>query len=263
MSRVTCEDFRKFIDAYLDEEFDVRDRADFDAHMALCPCCRGRVEQHLGFRRVVRQHLKQPRPMPADARARIQAGMRAATRPDRTARWISRMAMPLPALAAAGAVMLLVTPLTGFTPVVDEAVDQHCQRVPIEVPTPEAREVDAWFRDKLPFEMAAPRFDDEQVVLLGGRLSRVGGGNSGIAPRRAAYLVYGVGPHKLTVLVFDGHDLDVADDGEAAHDVNHHLVSMHGSGEYRVAIDKRGPLTYAFTSDLPETDLLRLVSTAH
>lgn len=261
MSRIGCDDFRKFLDAYLDDEFDARDRAEFDAHVALCGPCRRHLEQQVWFRRAVRPHLQRPPRMPDEVRARLRSRVRAATRPARTARMIGRVAMPLPALAAAGAVFLLVTPLTGFTPVVEEVVDQHCQRVPIEVPTPEAAEVDQWFRDKLPFELAAPRFEDESVVLLGGRLSRFGGGGTGIPTRHAAYLVYGVGPHKLTVMVFDGHDLDLSDRG-GIREVNGRRLSVHPAGSYRVAVYERGPLTYAFTSDLPETELLRLVGNA-
>jgi anti-sigma factor RsiW len=264
MGRVTCDDFKKFIDAYLDEEFDARDRADFDAHVALCGCCRRRVEDHLSFRRCIRTHMQQKREMPADARARLQARMRTATRPDRAAKWLSRMAAPLPAVAAVGAVALFYIPMTGFAPVVNDAVGHHCDRVPIEVPTPEAREVDEWFRDKLPFELAAPRFEDDQVMLLGGRLSKVGGGDSGLRSRRAAYLVYGVGPHKLTVLVFDGKDLEV-DDDSAIREVNGRRLAIHHDQDrgYNVALYRKGNLTYAYTSDLPETDLLRLVANAH
>jgi anti-sigma factor RsiW len=261
MSRVDCADFRKFIDPYLDDEFDVRERAEFDAHLAICGECRQHYEQRAWLHGSLRPVLQRPTQMSAEAQARLTARLRGASRPDRARRMARKLVIPVPALAAAGAVAMLVMPLTGFKPtvMVDEAVEQHCSAYPVEVPSPEVSEVDAWFEGKLPFRMRAPRFEDERVNLLGGRISRVGGGKDGPKSRPAAYLVYSLGAHKLSVLVFDSHDLPAPDD-TSAELMGGQQVRVHDSDGYRVALYRRGPLTYAVTSDLPRPQMVSLLS---
>jgi anti-sigma factor RsiW len=130
--------------------------------------------------------------------------------------------------------------------------------MPVEVPTPAVDEVDLWFSDKLPFEMAAPQFRDGRVSLLGGRLSRIRHLSSN-ASAPAAHLIYSVGAHKMSVLVFDGRGLVTFDEPD-----------MHLGGEpmriqelrgHQVALYRRGNLTYAVTSSLPRTDMLDLIAT--
>lgn len=263
MSAIDCSDFRKFLDPYLDGEFADRERADFDAHLALCPDCRTHFEQRSWFLRAVKPALKRPERMPAEAHQRLTARLRTARRPDRARQMLRRLALPVPALAAAGMVALLVTPLTGFAPVVvGDAVDYHCQELPVEaLPGPEASEIDQWFDGKLPFRLAAPRFQDGRVQLLGGRLSRVGGHDGRQSARRAAYLIYGVGAHKLSVLVFDGSGLDLVDGG-ATRRIKGHRLAVHDADGYRVALYQKGSLGYAVTSDLPESDMLNLIATS-
>ncbi len=258
MSRIDCEDFRQFIDPYLDGEFDAGERAAFDAHLAVCTDCRGHYEQKAWFINAVRPCLRRPERMPPGTRDRLHARLRAAQKPERRRRLVRRLA-PVPALAAAGAVLLFVTPLTGFAPaVVEDAVDQHCQKMPVEVPTDEALQADEWFSGKVPFSMATPRFRDDRAMLLGGRLSHVRGGDR---TRRAAYLVYGVGEHKVSVLVFDGRELGITGRGELR-EVKGHPVRVHDARGYRVALYQRGSLAYAITSDLPEPEMLRLIGTS-
>ncbi|MFN3199179.1 MAG: anti-sigma factor family protein [Bradymonadia bacterium] len=259
-SKISCADFRQFIDPYLDGEFDERDRADFDAHAAGCPDCRQTLEQHIWFQRNIKRNLAEPQSMPPAARAKLRARLHIAQQPERRARWVKRLALPVPVLAA-GAALLLITPLTGFTPVVDDVVEQHNQTMPVEVPSDQANEVDQWFKDKVPFAMHAPRFSDQRVTLLGGRLSQLRSPIDGEPMQKAAYLMYGVGREKLTVLVFEGKQLDLSKFGTQTRLKNLEL-SILDRGDYRVAMYRKDGLTYAVTSRLPESEMIRLVSTA-
>ena len=101
-------------------------------------------------------------------------------------------------------------------------------------------------------------FRSDRAMLLGGRLSHV---RNGERNRRAAYLVYGVGEHKVSVLVFDGRELGLSERGELRH-VKGHPVRVHGARGYRVALYQRGQLAYAVTSDLPEPEMLKLIGTS-
>lgn len=253
---VDCADFRQFIDPYLDGEFDEAERAAFDAHLTVCGDCRSHFEQQAWMQGALRPALKRPCRLSPAARDRICTRLRAAERPARIRRAARRVAGPLSTLAAMGAVLLVVTPLTGFKPtVMAEAVDQHVQPLPVEMPSPIELEVERWFEGKLPFDMDAPRFAaDAQVMLLGGRLSQIR--RPGEESRQAAYLVYGVGHHKLTVLVFDGTGLDL---DAPVTEVGGKPVYLHDDRGVRVALIQRGPLAYAFTSDLPQSKMLELI----
>ena len=248
---LSCQDFRQFVDCYLDAEFDDRDRARFDAHVAACTCCRAIVDHHVAFRRALRPHLRTAcGTLPPEARARLRRAISQVQEPSSFTVWARRLALPVPVMAAG--VLLLVMPTAGFTGfVVKEAVEQHDQSMPVEVPSAHEEELEAWFRDKLPFELAAPRFRDERLQLLGGRLTRLPAPDGEHAQRKAAWLVYGLGRHKVSVLVFDAADVEVPDAPTA--------LEENGLS---VALYRHGGMGYAITSDLAQSDMMRLVSSS-
>jgi anti-sigma factor RsiW len=257
MSVIECGEFRKFIDPYIDGEFDDTERAMFDAHLAICPECRRYFDQRAWLQNAVKPVLKRPCRMPQEARGRLEKKLRAARRPIRARRAVRRFASPASAVVAAGAIFLLVTPLTGFKPsVVDEVLDQHCQQMPVEVPTPAAQELDRWFAGKLPFEMEAPDFRDGRVSLLGGRLSRIRHlASNASAP--AAHLIYSVGSHKMSVLIFDGRGVVPFEEPDLH--VRGAPMRVHEARGHQVALYSRGNLTYAVTSNLPRGQMLELI----
>lgn len=251
---VDCADFRQFIDPYLDGEFDEAERVAFDRHLTVCGECRRHFEQQAWMQGALRPALKRPSRLPPAARDRICTRLRAAERPARIRQAARRVAAPMSTLAAVGT--LAVVLLSGFNSptVMAEAVDLHKREVPVEMPSPVDREVEQWFEGKLDFQLAAPRFGDDNVVLLGGRLSQVT--RPGERGRDAAYLVYGVGSHKLTVLVFDSTGLEL---DAPVTEVGGKPVYLHDDRGVRVALFQRGPLAYAFTSDLPQARMLELI----
>lgn len=258
-SDIGCEDFRQFIDPYLDGEFDEQERSAFDRHLTACGPCRRHFEQQSWMQSAIKPALRRPTRLSPAARDRLCECLRAAERPARMRRAARRVAAPLSTIAAMAAIVLFVTPLAGFKPTVaDDAVDQHCQRMPVEMPTPVEQEVEQWFDGKVPFAMSAPRFRDDRVVLLGGRLSRVGRPGDTTWSRPAAYLVYGVGTHKLSVLVFDGKDVEFEAPVTEVNGTSLHVQDARG---YRVAMFQRGNLAYAVTSDLPREQMLALIGT--
>lgn len=54
---VNCDEVQKDAFTYLDGEFDGREKAEFDCHLAACTGCRGKVEQVAGFRSALRRNL--------------------------------------------------------------------------------------------------------------------------------------------------------------------------------------------------------------
>jgi anti-sigma factor RsiW len=257
--KIDCSDFKKYLDAYFDEELADAERAEFDAHVAVCCECRQHYEHRNWFQGAVRPAMRRPCRLSTDARDRMRESLRGEAQVIRRRRTFRRVAQVIPAMAAASAIFLLVTPLTGFAPapVVDEAVSQHIDRTPVDMPSPEADEVERWFSDRLTFRFQAPRF--RRATLLGGRMTRVVLRDND--RRSAAHLVYGIGRHKLSVLAFPAHGLDVNElkDGKPE---SGHAMDVHDSKGYRVLLYRKGDVAYAVTSDLPERDMLQLLSSA-
>lgn len=258
LTQVTCGDFRQFADCYLDAEFDPRDRAAFDAHLAACSDCRCHLDGQIAFRQALRPHFQVARRelLSFEGRARIRRALAEAERPSFFALWTRRLALPVPAVAVA---VLMMLPTTGFAP--REAVLRHREASPVEVPSARADEVDAWFKDKVRFEMNTPRFGDARVQLLGARLTHVHTRPGQDETRQAAYVVYGVGPHKLSVLVFDGTGVELPAGGES-HQVGAHEMKVGAEDAFNVAVFRDRGRIYAVTSDLPQPDMLALVDSA-
>ena len=87
-----CDDVRKYDYAYLDGEFDRRERAEFEAHITVCAPCRGHVEAAASFRDGLRRHLRCDQ-APTHLRARICAGLDASDAADGLPRWVIPIAM--------------------------------------------------------------------------------------------------------------------------------------------------------------------------
>ncbi len=253
MSKVDCTDFRHYLDPYLDGEFDHRERAEFDAHLAICAECRQFSEQSTWIQNAARSQLQRPERMSDTARARITGELRAVQRPERRRRALKGVVKGVvPALVAASAIFLFVSPLTGFVPV-DDAISHHTTTSPLEMPTSEYAEARDWFSHKVSFNVNIPRLKD--AALLGARLSRV---SARKGTRNAAYLVYGKGARKVTVLVFDADGYEFPE-GQA---VKGKPVSLHHRNGTTVAFYREGSVGYAVTANLSDNDMLRLIRPA-
>jgi hypothetical protein len=99
---VNCEDTMKFSFTYLDDEFDARDKIEFETHLAMCGKCRQAVEFDAKFRDTVRKHLIAP-PADPELRNRVEARLSSARRQARLSRTLT---VPL-ALAASIALAVI------------------------------------------------------------------------------------------------------------------------------------------------------------
>lgn len=272
-----CEAYEPFIDAYIDEEFGERERADMEAHLAHCEACRGQVEVQVRFRAQVRQHLVLEK-APESFRARlfheleslereVEGGEEEAEAPAEVVE--AKVGWRLPSMSRVGWVMgplaamaTLVVVLQGFTiapaassptTMIDDTLDWHRGDFPLEVTTADPQEAQAWFAGKVDFSVRLPQFVDRRVNLLGGRIAH-------IEDRRAALLLYEVDGSKLSVVLFDGEGLTVP--RETLRQVKGRDIVWLNQRGYGVALLQDSGVTYAMTSDLSEDRLLDLVATS-
>jgi anti-sigma factor (TIGR02949 family) len=197
---MNCKDVITFLQVYLDGEFDEEDRRDVEAHLAGCEACRKQADYERRFRESVRSRLAPPR-APEALGERVRAAMAAECEFGRLPRRLLWGSLP-----AAGVVLLFLsftwTVTSGFSPLVREAVVRHSSGPPVEVQTGDAGEVETWFRTKVDFRVALPRFTQERLSLVGARMSH-------LASRQAALVRYQHGRQSfsLFVLTDPGEDM--------------------------------------------------------
>lgn len=257
-----CEDFEPFIDAYIDEEFGERERADMEAHLRICNECRQRVQTQLQFKQKLRVHLCVEK-APESLKTRVIEGLQCLETEDcqRAANWPSMVRVgwvvgPLAAMVALAIVLpeFTVAPAASSqVAVIDHTVDWHRGNFPLEVTTANPQEAQEWFEGKVEFSVRLPQFADNRVNLLGGRIAH-------IEDRRAALLLYEVDGEKLSVILFDGNGLKVPRETlRRIHDRDVVWLNQRGHG---VAVVQDSGVTYAMTSDLSEDRFLDLVATS-
>jgi anti-sigma factor RsiW len=155
-----------------------------------------------------------------------------------------------PGVATADASALL-TPVEAPA-VVGESIRWHSRPLPVEVAGPDSQTVGSWFRGKVDFPVSPPDFA-RRAHLLGGRLSNV-------ENNEAALLVYDVGGTKLSVMMFDRNGSPIP----SAHTLDGQQVPLfvdERSGT-NVAVHEQDGVTYTFTSDMPDDELVELVNVA-
>ncbi|HUL58781.1 MAG TPA: zf-HC2 domain-containing protein [Anaeromyxobacteraceae bacterium] len=255
-----CSEIERSVDAYLDGEFDTQERAETDAHLAVCPRCREWVGGRSAVRSALRASLRDAMgaATPAGrAPEALRARVRAALAHERRPLWRRALApLPLGAVAAAAAgVLVVLATHGGVDALVDDAVRRHNSDPPLEVIAasvgPEA--VLSWFDGKLDFRPVPPRFGGD-ARLVGGRLSHV-------REWPAAYMRYALPRGQAGLFIIDDPDGRFAPAGREVR-VGPHLVRIVASRGYNVAVWRRNEIVYSLVSDLDEAALFQLVKAA-
>ena len=259
-----CEDFKPFLDAYIDEEFGERERADMEAHLNVCDKCRGLVQSQITFKEQFIRHLGEEK-APESLRMRVLEGLEGIELETSEAEQGRRF---LPSrvhagwivgpLAAMVALVIVVPELTVVAPaasspnsMIESTVDWHQGNLPLEVITADRREAAEWFEDKVDFSVRIPEFRDQRVNLLGGRIAH-------IEDRRAAFLLYEVDGSRLTAILFDGDGVKVP--RENLRRVHNRDIAWLNQRGYGVAVVQDSGVTYTMISDLGEERFLDLVA---
>lgn len=261
IAAMDCSEMERSIDAYLDGEFDERERAEADAHLAICPRCRALAETQGKLRAALRAKLREAMGAtapgaraPAALRTRIEAALAHERRP----LW-RRALSPVPiatlAACAAGALVVLASH-TGGEALVEEAVAKHNRGLPLEVTAasvgPES--VPAWFSGKLDFNPSPPHFRADGVRLIGARLSH-------LREWPAAYMRYELPRGQAGLFIVDDPDGRFDAAGREVR-VGPHVVRVVNARGYNVAVWRQDEIVYSLVSDLDESALFQLVQTA-
>ncbi|MGC3999637.1 MAG: zf-HC2 domain-containing protein [Anaeromyxobacter sp.] len=246
-----CSELERSIDAYLDGEFDARERAEADAHLTGCARCRGTVEAQGQVRTALRARLREATSTPAPAALKERLGRSLAR--ERRPLW-RRALGPLPlatvAACAAGALVVLATH-TGDDALLEDAIRYHHRALPLEV---DAAAMPGWFAGKLDFRPAPPHFTMANVQVEGARLSN-------LREWPAAYIRYRLPRGQAGLFIIDDPGRRFDAPGREVK-VGQDVVRVASSRGYNVAVWRHDEIVYSLVSDLDENALFQLVQTA-
>jgi mycothiol system anti-sigma-R factor len=263
---MSCNNYRPFIGAYIDDEFDEREAAEFEAHIDSCEECRRELEQQAQLKEALQTSVDDEQ-APDELKQRIMEGMgeidaeeRMASEDQGTTRPYAALAAALPLAAGVAVILWFMPSLTvapvesGQPPVVEQTVDWHRQDLPVEVPGPNSDKVANWFRGKVDFPVRLPDFSKANgIELIGGRIAHV-------QNRRAAYLAYDVSGSRMSVMMFHADGIQVPT--SRIREVGGREVALFNNHGFEVAMLQDGGVTYTMTSDLSEKELVEVVDTS-
>src|SRR6266540_4213808 len=231
-----CSELERSVDAYLDGEFDARERGEADAHLADCDRCRALAEAQGRIRAAVRAKLREAM-TPDSGAGHAPPALRART------------------ACAAGALLVFAThgPDDGL---VDDAVRSHHRGLPLEVMAASVGEgsIPAWFAGKLDFNPAPPHFHGDGVHVLGARLSH-------LRELPAAYIRYALPRGQAGLFIVDDPGGRFGGRGREVR-VGPQVVHVVAARGYNVAFWRDNEIVYSLVSDLDEKALFELVRTA-
>jgi anti-sigma factor RsiW len=257
---MNCAETRRLIDAYVDNELDLRGALELEDHLAGCKSCGAEEKAVREMQASARANLIRHSPPPG-LEARLRTALQveeaapvertaapavSAPAPRRRARW-ARWEIVAP-VAAAAALLLVIAPRAlrppGEASVADEAVAAHVRSLLAnhltDVASSDRHTVKPWFQGKLDYSIAVTDFAAEGYALVGGRLDYV-------EDKHAAALVYRHAQHLINVLVWPS---------AGAGDQAPQRYSRRGYNAFRWSKDG---LSHWAVSDLNEAELLQLV----
>jgi anti-sigma factor RsiW len=256
MAAMTCSELERSIDAFLDGEFDERERAEAEAHLAACERCRQVVAREAHVHTTVRAKLREAMGAaapagraPAALRDRVERSLREERRP----LW-RRALSPLPiatmAACAAGALVVLASH-PGNQALLDDAIKNHHRGLPLEVT---AADMSGWFVNKLDFRPSLPHFSAASVRVEGARLSN-------LREWPAAYVRYRLPHGQAGLFIVDDPGRRFDAPGREVK-IGHELVRLASARGYNVAVWRQDEIVYSLVSDLDEEALFQLVEAA-
>lgn len=256
---MNCVTLHKHVGAYVDGELEPARSIDVEQHLGDCMDCRRQVGAQRNVKLQVASALRDVT-APDALRQRVALGLDQASGHGR------QHVGPTVLLTAAAAVVLLgaswvqrpshVTQASvtgGALPIFRDVVQKHSHPLPTEIAADRPEQIAPWFRGKVAFQVHPVGFKGPRVRFLGARIDHV-------RDQSAATLYYDIDGHRVTAVVFEATP-DMYEGVErmtlGTHDV--YFGNVHG---YAVPMIRQGNLAYAFTGDLDQRNLLRVVSSA-
>jgi anti-sigma factor RsiW len=194
---MACDTWGNKIAAYADEELAADEMRVMGDHLRACSSCTSDLLGRVQLKRTIKTAGKRYSPRLA-LRQRVEKEIATRNNPIRLWNW-----MPMLAATAALAIFafLLLSGRSSFQQrqTFSELTDLHiatlASSTPVDVISTDRHTVKPWFQGKLPFTFNLPELGDTPFTLEGGRLSY-------LDQRPGAQLIYKIGKHRISVLIF-------------------------------------------------------------
>ena len=261
-----CDEARRWLDAWVDQELDASAAVHVEAHLARCGSCRAEAEDLKALKSALAGLREEC--APTALRFKISAALEACDHAQEVEQSAQRrkkhaLGFAITGAALAGAVLATGHRMhpsaieAGVLPVVEDVAQRHARELPAEVEASDPTQVAQWFRGKIDVPVRPVMFRGVSARLVGARISNV-------SDRMAAALYYDVGGRRVTVFVFDSAVLPRAFDTDGLQPVrvNNQPAYVGNARGYTVVLSERGGVAYAVASDMPPSDTLGIVSHA-
>ncbi|MBK9519732.1 MAG: zf-HC2 domain-containing protein [Anaeromyxobacter sp.] len=256
-----CAELQRSVEAYVDGEFEAREQAEAEAHLAGCERCRALSDGAASLRAAMRARLQEAMgPAAAAGRAPelLRRRVTVALSRQRRPLW-RRILSPVPlatAAACAAGVLVVLATHVGSDALVEEAVKKHHRGLPLEVTTASmgAEAIPGWFAGKLDFKPTPPSFQRDGAKVVGARLSH-------LREFPAAYIKYELPRGQAGLFIVDDPGRHFEANGREVQ-VGPRTLRVMNSRGYNVAVWRQDEIVYSLVSDLGEDDLFELVRSA-
>ncbi len=227
-----CHDTQRLLDAYVDNELDLRGALEVEEHLARCPACGAEEKSLRDLQETARANLTRY-PMPPELEARLRAVLRA-----------GEPAAPAASGRAAAPTPAAFWPQPSEASVADAVVAAHVRSLLAnhltDVASSDQHTVKPWFQGKLDYSVSVTDWAAEGFLLVGGRLDYV-------ENTPAASLVYRRAQHVVNLFVWPS---------KRGGDEPVQRISRRGYNAYCWAKDG---MHYWAVSDLNEAELQKFV----
>lgn len=221
---LSCQDCERYLEAFLDQELDVKESLDMQAHLRDCSACLELAEAERTCRRFVREQVQEvalPDAMKLQMIRRAVDGVpgqRAVMEPKiswwaRLGTWIQPKDFALGVASAAAVLLALYGPFS-LQSKDDNTANKFLQEasmayranqrhpMPLEVSDSDDKAVADWFSRKLTYTFKVPCITDAATKLMGGRLCR-------LLDRQSATFVYKRNGKDMLLFAFRGDGISL------------------------------------------------------
>jgi anti-sigma factor RsiW len=246
---MNCAETKRLVDAYVDNELDLRSALDLEEHLSGCEACGAEEKGLRELQTSARANLTRYSPSPElEARLREAIGIPQAEAPRAAViplkkRWSWTALVPV---AAAAAALVAVVPQIMSRPpeLADSVLNAHVRSLLADhitdVASSDQHTVKPWFQGKLDYSVTVTDWVAEGFPLIGGRLDYVDN-------TQAAALVYKRAQHVVNLFVWPG---------KPGHDEPVKRLCRRG---YNAIYWAKDGMHYWAISDLNETELQQFV----
>ncbi|MBN1962446.1 MAG: zf-HC2 domain-containing protein [Deltaproteobacteria bacterium] len=238
-----CIEVVRSIPLLLDDELDLANAQEVEAHIQQCASCRA-VLEHEGRLRLALLQVSQQVTASASLRRKVNA-LIVNERPQ--SRWVHAW----PAVAAASLLIVLIWKGQTTNHVSDLDVIAKGPDLPMDVVAADVAPLQAYFSSKLPFAVHLPHISDGAVNSFGGRVMN-------LRNRYAAFVRYNMQRGHVSMLVYEDNDEDFPETAPLYRIGNERMLVKQVRG-YTVAKWRSSGLTYSVVTDLPVEEFSTLV----